>query len=102
MPRTIGDTLIACVIQVIDLGALFPASVLQGSIALDVRVEQGSFLVGSKVRLVGPACEEEVEIVSVEMLRDPHDVDVVRIHCPKPQSLSLPVGKVEGWFLADH
>jgi|YelNatPaOPRAMG01_1025707.scaffolds.fasta_scaffold71735_2 hypothetical protein len=101
MTRTITDKLVATVIEVTDLGRLYPASVLKGRIGLDVRVERGSLSTGKRVRLHGPASEEEVEIVGIEMLSNPHDPEIVRIFCPNPKMLTLPTGKVEGWTIAE-
>jgi hypothetical protein len=101
MTRTITDKLVATVVEVADLGGLYPASVLKGRIGLDVRVERGSLSTGKRVRLHGPDSEEEVEIVGIEMLSNPHDPEVVRILCPKPRMLALPTGKVEGWTIAE-
>jgi hypothetical protein len=101
MTRTITDKLAATVIEVTDLGKLYPVSVLKGQIGLDVRVERGLLSTGKRVRLHGPDSEEEVEIVGVEMLSNPHDPEVVRIFCPKPKMLALPTGKVEGWTIAE-
>lgn len=101
MAGTITDKLAATVIEFTDVNKLYPASVLQGKIGLDVRVERGSLSIGKRVRLHGPGLEEEVEIVGIEMLSNPHDPEVVRILCPKPKKLMLPTGKVEGWTLAE-
>ena len=102
MTRTITDKLVATVIEVTDLGELFPASVLKGRIGLDVRIERGSLSTGKRVRLHGLGSEEEVEIVGIEMLSNPHDPNVVRILCSKPRMLALPTGKVEGWIIAEQ
>jgi hypothetical protein len=80
MTRTITDKLVATVIEVTDLGTLFPASVLRGRIGLDVRIERGSLLIGKRVRLHGLGSEEAVEILGIEMLRKPDDLNVIRIH----------------------
>jgi len=101
MTRTITDKLAATVIEVADLGGLYPASVLKGRIGLDVRVERGSLCTGKRVRLHGPGSEEEVEIVGIEMLSTPPDPELVRIFCPKPKMLALPTGRVEGWTIAE-
>jgi hypothetical protein len=101
MTRSTTDKLFAKVIEVTDLGALFPASVLKGRIGLDIRIEQGSLSTGKRVRLHGLGSEEELEIVGIEMLRNPHDPNVVRILCPKPKTLTLRTGKVEGWIIAE-
>ncbi|HKI31161.1 MAG TPA: hypothetical protein VKA46_04795 [Gemmataceae bacterium] len=102
MTRTITDKLVATVIEVTDLGQLFPASVLKGRLGLDVRIERGSLSTGKKVRLHGLGLEEEVEIIGIEMLSNPHDPNVVRILCSKPKTLALPTGKVEGWVIAEQ
>ncbi len=101
MTRTITDKLVATVIEVTDLGELFPASVLKGRIGLDVRIERGSLSTGKRVRLHGLGSEEEVEIVGIEMLSNPHDPNVVRILCSNPKMLALPTGKVVGWIIAE-
>lgn len=101
MTRTITDKLTATVLEVTDLGGLYPASVFKGRIGLDVRVERGSLSTGKRVRLHGPGLEDEVEIVGIEMLRNPHDSELVRIFCAQPRMLTLPTGKVEGWTLAE-
>ena len=101
MTKTITDKLIATVIAVTDLGKLFPAPTLKGRIGLDVRIERGSLATGKKVQLHGLGSEEEVEIVGIEMLSNPHDPNVVRILCSKPKLLALPTGKVEGWMIAE-
>lgn len=101
MTRTITDKLIAVVVEVADLGGLFPGSVLKGKIGLDVRLERGSFSTGNRIRLHGPDSEEEVEITGIEMLSHPHDPNVVRILCSEPDTLALPSGKVEGWTIAE-
>jgi len=101
MTRTITDKLVATVVEVTDLGGLFPAAALKGRIGLDVRVERGSLSTGKRVRLSGPSSDEEVEIVGIEMLSNPYDPNVVRILCSKPQVQALPTGKVEGWNLAE-
>lgn len=101
MTRTITDKLAATVIEVTDLGGLYPASVLKGRIGLDVRIERGSLSTGKRLRLCGPGSEEEVEIIGIEMLRNSPDPEVVRIFCPKPKMLALPTGKVEGWTIAE-
>ena len=102
MTRTITDKLVATVIEVTDLGELFPASVLKGRIGLDVRIERGSLSTGKRVRLHGLGSEEEVEIVGIEMLGNPHDPNVIRILCSKPKMPALPTGKVEGWIIAEQ
>jgi hypothetical protein len=101
MTRTSTNKLVATVIEVTDLGELFPASVLKGRIGLDVRIERGSLSTGKRVQLSGHGSEEEVEIIGIEMLSNPHDPNVVRILCPKPKKLALPTGKVEGWNIAE-
>ncbi len=102
MARTITDKLVATVIEVTDLGELYPASVLKGRIGLDVRIEQGSLSTGKRVRLHGPGLTEEVEIIGIEMLCNPHDPNVVRILCSKPKTLAFPTGRVEGWSIAER
>ena len=94
-------TLAATVVEVTDLGRLFPAPTFKGRIGLDVRVERGSLSTGKRVRLSGLGVEEEVEIAGIEMLSNPHDPNVVRILCSKPKVLALPTGKVEGWIIAE-
>jgi hypothetical protein len=101
MTRTITDKLVATIVEVSDLGDLFPASVLKGRIGLDVRIERGSLSTKKKVRLCGPGSNEEVEIVGIEMLSEPLDRNVVRILCSKPKTLTLPTGKVEGWSITE-
>ncbi len=101
MTRTIIDKLVATVIEVTDLGELFPTSVLKGQIGLDVRVEQGSLSTGKRVRLHGLGSEEELEITGIEMLSNPHDPNVVRILCSKPKTLALPAGKAGGWLITE-
>lgn len=101
MTRTIADKLAASVIEITDLGRLYPASVFKGRIGLDVRVERGSLSTGRRVRLHGPGSEEEVEIVGIEMLSHDPDTEVVRILCPTPELLTLPTGKVEGWTIVE-
>src|SRR5262245_53375144 len=101
MTRKTTDKLVASVIEVTDLGEHFPASVLKGRIGLAVRIVHGSLSTTKRVRLHGPDSEEEVEIVGIEMLSNPHDPGVVRIVCPKPKSLALPTGKVEGWTIEE-
>ena len=102
MTRIITDKLVATIIEVTDLGGLYPASVLRGRVGLDVRVERGSLSTGKRVRLHGLGSEEEVEITGIEMLSNPHDPNVVRILCSKPKTLALPTGKVEGWIIAEQ
>jgi len=101
MIRTITDKLVATVIEVTDLGGLFPASALKGRIGLDVRVERGALSAGKRVRLSGPGLEENVEIAGIEMLSNPYDPNVVRILCAKPKGLAVPTGKVEGWNITE-
>jgi hypothetical protein len=101
MTRTITDKLVATVIEVTDIGELFPASVFKGRIGLDVRIERGSLSTGKRVLLHGPSSEEEVEIVGIEMFGNSDDPNVVRTLCSKPKMLVLPTGKVEGWFIAE-
>lgn len=101
MTRTITDKLVATVIEVTDLGGLFPASVLKGQIGLDVRVEQGSLSTGKRVRLQGAGWGEELEITGIEMLSNPHDPNVIRILCSKPKTLALPAGKGGGWLITE-
>jgi hypothetical protein len=101
MTRTIISNLAATVIEITDLGELFPAPVLKGRIGLDVRIERGSLSPGKRVRLSGPGLDVEVEIIGVEMMSNPHDPNVVRIFCSKPRMLALPTGKVEGWNISD-
>jgi len=101
MIRTITDKLVATVVEVTDLGALFPASVLRGRVALDVRVQRGSLCMGKRVRLSGPASEEEVQIEGIEMLHNAYDPTLIRILCSKPKTLALPSGKVAGWNIAE-
>jgi len=43
----------------------------------------------------------EVEIVGIEMLSNPDDPHVVRVHCSRPKILALPAGKVEGWNITE-
>lgn len=100
MTRTITDKLVATVVEVTDLGVLFPAPSFKGRIGLDVRVERGSLSPGKRVRLSGLGVEEEVEIVGIEMLSNTCDTNVVRVLCSKPKVLTLPTGKVEGWTIA--
>ncbi len=102
MTKTITDKLVATVVEVTNLGELFPASVLTGQIGLDVRIERGSLTTGKSVRLQGLGWEEEVEIVGIEMLSNPRDPNVVRILCSKPKRLALPTGKSEGWIILER
>ncbi|HQU44028.1 MAG: hypothetical protein B7Z73_05045 [Planctomycetia bacterium 21-64-5] len=102
MTRTATDKLAATVVEVTDLGELFPGSVLKGRIGLDVRIERGSLGTGKRVRLHGLGSEEEVEILGIEMLNNPRDPNVVRILCCRPAMLSLPSGKVQGWMIAEE
>ncbi len=101
MPKTITDKLVATIIEVNDLGELFPASVLKGRIGLDVRLEQGSLSTGKMVRLHGQGSEEEVEITGIEMLSNPDDPDVIRILCSRPKTLALPAGRARGWRITE-
>lgn len=101
MTKTITDKLVATVLEVTNLGELFPASVLKGRIGLDVRIERGSLSTGKRVRLHGLNSEEEVEILGIEMLSNPDDPNVVRVLCSKPKTLILPTGKVKGWIIAE-
>ncbi len=101
MTRATTKKLVATVIEVSDLGELFPASVLKGRIGLDVRIGQGSLSTGKKVWLHGPDSEEQVEIVGIEMLGHLGDPDVIRIICPKPKMLAIPTGKVSGWTIVE-
>ena len=101
MARVITDKLVATVLEVTEVDELFPAPTLRGRIGLDVRVEQGSLSTGKKVRLHGVSSEDEVEIVGIEMLSNPHDPNVVRILCSKPRMLAVPTGKVEGWIILE-
>jgi len=96
------EKLVASVIEVTDLGELFPASVFKGRIGLDVRIARGSLSTGKKAWLHGPGSEEQVEIIGIEMLSNPHDPDVVRIICTKPKMLSIPTGKVAGWTMVER
>ena len=102
MTRTMTDKLVAAVVEVADLGKLFPASVLRGRIGFDVRVEQGSLSPGKKVRLRGAGLEEDLEIVGIEMLSDPRDPTVVRVHCSNSKGSTIPIGKVQGWTIAER
>jgi hypothetical protein len=101
MARTTANKLAATVIEVTDLGELYPASVLNGRIGLDIRIEQGSLSTGKRVWLRCLGSTEEVEIVGIEMISNPHDPNVVRILCSKPKTLALPTGRVEGWSIAE-
>lgn len=101
MTRTITDKLVATVIEITDLGGLFPASALKGQIALDVRVEQGSLSIGKRVRLHGSGWGVELEITGIELLRNPHDPNVIRILCSKPKTQTLPAGKEGGWLITE-
>jgi hypothetical protein len=102
MMKTIAEKLAATILEATDLGGYFPASSLKERLALDVRVEGGALSVGKRVLLRGPAEEEDLEILGIEMLRDAHDTSVVRVQCSKPKVLSFPIGKVEGWMLAER
>ena len=97
MIRTVTTNLIATVIEVVDLGELFPISAFNGRIGLNIRIEQGSLAPGKKVWLSGADSEEEVQIVGIEMLSNPHDPNLVRVICAKPKLLTIPAGKLEGW-----
>jgi hypothetical protein len=101
MTRTITSKLSATVIEITDIGELFPAPVFKARIGLDVRIERGSLSPGKRVRLSGPNSDEELEIIGIEMLSNPHDPNIVRIYCSKPTMPSLPTGKVEGWNIVD-
>jgi hypothetical protein len=101
MTRTMTDKLVATVVELTDLGSLFPASALKGRIGLDIRIERGSLAPGKRVRLSGPGCEELLEIVGIEMLSNAHDPNVIRILCWKPKMRVLPTGKAEGWTIAE-
>jgi hypothetical protein len=101
MTRTITNKLAATVLEIIDLGGLFPTPTLKGLIGLDIRVERGALSPGKRVRLSGPASQAEVEIVGVEMLSNPQDPNVVRILCARPKMLTIPAGKTEGWNIAE-
>ena len=96
------NKLVAKVVGIADLDSLFPRSVLRGRIGLDVRVEQGSVSTGKRVRLSSPDSGEEVQIVGIEMLSDPHDPNVVRVHCSKPKVLAIPTGIVDGWSIKEQ
>lgn len=99
MTRTITDKLVATVVEVTDLGALFPSPSFKGRIGLDLRVERGSITPGKKVRLSGDGTKEELDVVGIEMLSDPSDPAVIRVLCSKPKVVALPIGKVEGWVI---
>ena len=101
MTGTITDKLIAAVVEITDLGELYPASVLKGRIGLDVRIERGALAAGKRVRLFSLDSQEQVEIDGIEMLSNPCDPNVVRILCSKPKTLTLAAGKVEGWSIAE-
>jgi hypothetical protein len=101
MAQIVTNKLAATVVGFYDLGEQFPASVLKGRIGLDVRVQRGSLSPGKSVRLSGPGWEEEIEIVGIEMLSDPHDPNLVRVVCAKTRIPVLPPGKVEGWSVAE-
>jgi len=85
-----------------NLGELFPGSVLGGRIGLDVRVERGSLNRGKRVRLQSLDSEEEVEIVGIEMLSNRDDPNIVRIICSQPKLLRLPTGRLEGWAITEE
>lgn len=101
MTRTVTDKLAATIVEVADVGNLFPGSVLYGRIGLDVRIDRGSLHAGKRVRLHGLGSEEEVEIVGIEMLSNHEQPDVVRILCSKPRLLELPTGRVDGWTISE-
>ena len=93
--------LIATVVEVTDLGQLYPTSILNDRFCLDVRIDRGSLSIGKKIRLSGQGAEEEVEIVGMEMLSNPYDPNLVRILCSKPKYLALPNGKIEGLSISE-
>jgi hypothetical protein len=101
MTRTITDKLMATVIEFVELGERFPASVLKDQIGMDIRVEQGSVSTKKKVRLAGPDSEETLEIVGIEMLSNRNDPNLVRVFCPRPKKWTLSGGKAEGWTLSE-
>jgi hypothetical protein len=101
MQRTITSKLMARVVEVVDLGALFPASVLKGRIGLDICIAHGSLSIGKHVWLSGPGCAGELEIIGIEMLSNPDDPNVVRVLCSKPKAMALPTGKLDGWTIAE-
>ncbi|HLJ94240.1 MAG TPA: hypothetical protein VKU02_13720 [Gemmataceae bacterium] len=101
MTGTISDKLVALVVEVTDVGELFGTSVFKDRIGLDVRVVQGSLAIGKKVFLSRPGEQEELEIVGIEMLRNPRDPNVVRILCSKPKRLTIASGTVEGWVITE-
>jgi hypothetical protein len=102
MTKAVTEKLRATVLEVTDLGELYPSSVLKGRIGLDVRIERGSLSPGKRVRLHGAGSEEEVEVIGLEMLSNPQDPNVVRILCSKPSGMALPTGKVKGWTIAEQ
>lgn len=101
MARTATDKMAATVVEITDLSALFPDSVLKDRIALDVRIEQGSLRAGTRVRLCTAGLEEEIEVVGIELLSNPLGPDVVRIVCSRPHMLTLPTGKADGWTITE-
>lgn len=101
MTRTITDKLFAAVVEITDLGEVYPASVLKGQVGLDVRIERGALAAGKRVRLHGPGSQETVEIAGIEMHSKPRDPNIIRILCTKPKTLLLPTGQVEGWSITE-
>jgi len=94
--------LIASVLDFVDFGAQYPGSVLGRQIGLDVRAVQGSVSIGKKILLSGPDAQEELEIVGIELLSNPRDRSVVRIHCSKPMKLVIPDATLEGWTIEER
>jgi hypothetical protein len=102
MIKTVAVKLVATVIEVMDLGTLFPGSAFNGRIGLDVRIDQGSLSAETPLCLSGPGGEAVLDVVGIEMSSNSRDPNLVRILCPKPKGLSLPVGLVDGWHVAEQ
>jgi hypothetical protein len=103
MIKIVTEKLMATVLDVVDLGGLYPAiACFQNRVGLDIRIEQGSLTIGKKVRLSSPAADDEVEVIGIEMLSNLQDPNVARVICSRPKALAIPVGKVEGWHIAEQ
>ncbi len=99
--RTTSDKLLAKVAEVIDVGKLFGISAFKDRISLDVCVVQGSLSIGKRVFLSRSDEQEELEIVSIEMLRNPQEPNAVRILCSKPRRITIPWGRTVGWVITE-
>ena len=56
---------------------------------------------GKRVRPHGLGSEAGLEITAIEILRDLHDQNVVRILCSKPEVLTFPTGKLRRWLITE-